>query len=202
MIAKDLTILVPWIIAHGYFIFLVIAIIEGPFVTIAGGIAAALGYFNIYIIIILAISGDLGGDVLWYGLGYKSQNIIKSKFFRYLGATDQRIIKMENLIHTNIRKAVIIAKLSPLIGPVGHIIIGTTRVSFKKFFETATAIAIPKSIFFALVGYFSVKVYLNINKTVSHTEYALLGIGIIIAVIYFLYTKATKRVAEKLEKSN
>lgn len=193
------TTLVPWIIAHGYFIFLIIAIVEGPLVTVAAGIAAALGYYNIYIITILSILGDIGGDVLYYGIGYVSKNIIRSKFFRFFGINEERITKIERLVHGHIRKSVLITKFSPIVGPFGHIIIGSTRASFRKFIETATAIAIPKSIFFVLVGFFSVKAYININKTIKHGELAVAIIAAVIGIIYVFYRKFSARVTEKLK---
>jgi len=61
MLALTFTDLVSWIIAHGYFIFFFTALVEGPLVTTAAGVAAALGYYNIIIIVLIAIAG---GDTI------------------------------------------------------------------------------------------------------------------------------------------
>jgi membrane protein DedA with SNARE-associated domain len=200
MNSHDLTVLVPWIIAHGYLIFLIVATIEGPLTTVAAGVAAALGYFNIYIIILLAIAGDFGGDIIYYGIGYLSHHLTRSPFFRYFGLTERRVERIEKLLHTHTRRAVLVVKFSPLIGPIGLIIIGAARPPFKKFFQTAVSVAIPKSIFFALVGYYSGQAYLQLNKVIAHGQYIILVLVALIGLVYLAYAKIMGWVTKRLEE--
>ena len=200
MNTSDINLLVPWIVSHGYFIFLIIAIIEGPIVTVAAGIAAALGYLNIFIIIFLAIAGDVGGDILYYGLGKMLHNFIRSPFFKYIGFTDEKFTKVESLLHKNIWKTVFIVKMSPLIGPVGLVMIGAVKAPFKKFFETALYVGVPKSIFFALVGFYAGQVYIDLSQKLVNKEHTIAGIIIVIGVIYVTYRKVAEIIARRLER--
>ncbi len=200
MSSTNLAVLVPWIITHGYFLFLLAAIIEGPFVTMAAGVAAALGYFNIFIIMLLAIAGDVGGDLLYYGIGYKANRIIRSPVLKYIGLTDQRIKKIETLLHTHTQKAIFLIKLSPVIGPAGIMIIGTLRVSFRKFFKTALIIGVPKSIFFALLGFYSGKTYTHLSTIITAKQHLVWEIGAALLCIYIAYVKITGSVTKKLEE--
>ena len=199
MTATHLVTLLPWFNAHSYFLFLIVAIIEGPFVSIAAGTAAALGYYNIYIILILAILGDILGDFLYYGIGYMCRDVIEAPFFRSIGVTKSRLERVENLLHKHTRKAVVLIKVSPLVGPPGIIIMGAARTPFKKFFQTALLIAVPKSIFFALVGYSSGQAYVHFSKTIADKAPLIVAIAVAILIVYFLYRKITGRVTENLE---
>ena len=197
---SSLVSLVSWVMSHGYLIFLIIAIFEGPFATMAGGVAAGLGYFDIYLIIALAFLGDIGGDFLFYGIGYASKAITHSRLLRYLGLTQKRIDYVEKILHNHIFKTVLLIKISPMIGPFGLMIIGTSKISFKRFMLSASIISIPKTIVYVLIGYFSAETYLELNEKFSQGQYVFLGAIVFSAICYFIYNKIMKSIAKKLEK--
>lgn len=197
---SDLAYLVPWVITHGYLIFLIIAIVEGPFSTMAAGVAAGLGYFDIYIIITLALLGDIVGDFIFYGIGYAIKGITHSRFLRYLGLTQKRIDYVEKILHNHMFKTVVLIKISPMIGPFGLIIIGAAKASFKRYILSALIVSAPKSIAYVLIGYFSAETYLELNKFFAHGQYVFLGAIIFLVLCYLAYVKIMKLVAKKLEK--
>ncbi|MFA5773366.1 MAG: VTT domain-containing protein [Candidatus Paceibacterota bacterium] len=199
MDASNLSTLVPWVISHGYFLFLIASLIEGPMVTIAAGVGAALGVFNLFFIVILAILGDIGGDLFFYTVGYKSRKIINTPFFQSLGLTESRVKRIEQLLHKHTRKAVILIKVSPFIGTPGIIIIGATHTPFKKFFETAVSVAIPKTIFYSVVGFLSGQAYLTLSKVIKRSEYVFLVIIALIILIYFLNRLITGYITRKVD---
>ena len=198
MNSNDLSILVPWLIAHGYLIFLIGTIIEGPFTTIAGGVVAALGYFNIFTILFLAVLGDIGGDVFYFGIGYVSHKLTRLPFFKYIGLTEARIEKMNKLVHRRMLSALILVKFSPLIGPIGLITIGSTRPKFKNFFWPALILSVPKSFFFVFLGYYSGQAYLQLNKIIAESQYIILGLIIFIGLVYFAYNKIMGKVTKDI----
>ena len=199
MNSHDLSILVPWIIAHGYLIFLIVASIEGPLTTIAGGVAVSLGYFNIYIILILAIIADIGADIIYYYLGYGGHFFSKLPVFKHFGFGIKRGDKIKKLLHTHTNKALLLIKLSPVIGPIGIITIGTTRLKFKKFFLAALTIGLPKTIFFVFLGYYSGESYLGLNKIIAHGQYIALGIFLFLVLIYFVYYKIVRKITKGIQ---
>ena len=198
MNSNDLSILVPWLIAHGYLIFLIGTIIEGPFTTIAGGVVAALGYFNIFTILFLAVLGDIGGDVFYFGIGYVSHKLTRLPFFKYIGLTEARIEKMNKLVHRRMLSALMLVKFSPLIGPIGLITIGSTRPKFKNFFWPALILSVPKSFFFVFLGYYSGQAYLQLNKIIAESQYIILGLIIFIGLVYFAYNKIMGKVTKDI----
>ncbi len=197
--SNDLAILVPWVINHGYLIFTIFAIIEGPFITISAGVAAALGYFNVFIILALAFLGDFIGDLMYYAIGYMGHNLIRSPFFRFFGLNEERIKKIENLLQTQTLKAVMLVKLSPLIGPIGLVVIGAARPPFKKFFWPSLGICVPKSFFFVLLGFYFGQAYLELNRVLANGQYIAMGLGIFLILSYFAYMKVIGNIAKGIE---
>lgn len=191
--------LIPWVIGHGYLLFFIAALIEGSLVTIAAGIVAALGYYNIFIIIGLSVLGDIGGDLIYYFIGYKSRKILSSRFFRYLGLTQYHIEKIEKMVGSHLNRALIIVKFSPLIGPPGLIVIGAAHVPFKKFFKSALSISIPKTLFFALIGFYSGQTYLRLSMVIKSHEYLLIGVISTVLLIYAIYQKIAATVTKIIE---
>ncbi|MFA5131117.1 MAG: hypothetical protein WC467_01705 [Patescibacteria group bacterium] len=200
MHSSGLVTLVPWVISHGYLLFFMAAFIEGPLVTAAGGVAAALGYYDIYIIMLLSIAGDAGGDFFYYGIGYTLNKLIKSGRLRFLGITIERVEKIEKLLHHRTSQAIIFVKLTPLIGPAGLMILGSVRASFKKLIKIALTIAIPKSVMYALLGFYSAAAYVYLDKTIARGENALMIIIGVAIAIYFLFQKISALIAKRMDK--
>jgi membrane protein DedA with SNARE-associated domain len=198
MRASTLALLVPWVIAHGYAIFFLAALIEGSLVSTAAGVAAALGFFNVFIIIFISICGDVFADVFYYWIGHRSANVLNSKFFRYIGVTEEKVKKVKDLLHTHVNKSLLLIKLSPFMGPPGLLIVGAVHVPFKKFFKSILIISIIKAFFFVLLGYFSGFAYLQLSKVIANTQSVIIIIAIIL-VIYFLYKKISADITKGIQ---
>ena len=197
---NDLAQVVPWVIAHGYLIFWLIATIEGPITTIAGGVAASLGYFNFFIILLLAIAADVGGDLMYYWIGYNVHNLKNLRFFRFLGFSPKRIDQLRDLLQHHTRKALLLVKISPFIGPLGIFMVGAVRLKFKRFFRVALEIGLPKSLFFVILGYYSGQSYLELSHLLNNNQYVIGGLAILVIVIYLIYIKVTARISRNLLK--
>ena len=199
MLALTFTDLVPWIIAHGYFIFFFTALIEGPLVTTAAGVAAALGYYNIVIIVLIAIAGDLTADVIYYFIGYHSRILVIERYGHHFGITRERIEKIEKMVHKNFKKTMLIVKVSPIIPIPGLIAIGASRVSLKKFVEMSLLITAPKSLLFALLGFYSGKAYAHLGNNITNGSYIIGGLILVIFVVYLIYQKITSRITREVD---
>lgn len=195
---RDFSTLVPWVIAHGYLIFFLVVIIEGPLTTMAAGIAASLGYFDIYLVALLSFAGEISADFIYFNIGYAGYRFIRLPFFRYLGLTEKKLEKIQNLVHKNIIKATFIVRMSPLIGAWGVIIIGSTRPKFKKFFTSALSLALPKTLFFTLLGYFSGRAYLHLNKIIAEDYWIIIGMIFVLILFYLIYLKIISHVVKKM----
>ena len=199
MPALTLTALVPWIIANGYFIFFLAAVIEGTLVTIAAGVAAGLGYYSIVIIILISIAGDLIADVLWYFLGYYGRHTVIEHYGHYIGVTKERMDKFEKMVHTHFRKTMLVVKISPFIPVPGLVAIGAAKAPLRKFIEMSLLVTVPKSICFALLGFYSGRAYTYLDSIVNNGSYIWGGLILIILIIYFTYQKITANISKKTE---
>jgi membrane protein DedA with SNARE-associated domain len=199
MRAGTLALLVPWVIAHGYSIFFLAALIEGSLVSTAAGVAAALGFFNVFIIIFISICGDVFADVFYYWIGHRNAKVLNSKFFRYIGVTEERIKKVKDLLHTHINKSLILIKLSPFMGAPGLLIVGAVHVPFKRFFKSILIISIIKAFFFVLLGYFSGIAYLQLSKIIANTQ-SIIIVTFIIFAVYFAYRLITKEATKEISE--
>ncbi len=189
MPSLKLTLLVPWVITHGYFIFFIATIIEGTMVTIAAGVATGLGYFNIWLIILIAISGDLIADTFFYLIGYYSRSLIIEKHGHLFGLTKERVEKIEKMVHNHLIKTMVVIKLSPFIPIPGLIAIGATRVSIRRYIETSLLITVPKATFFVLLGFYSAKTYMYLSSKINNDIYIISSLILIIAIIFIIFKK-------------
>jgi len=73
MLASSFSTILPWVLANGYLMIFAAIIIGGPIFISAAAFAAALGFFNVYIIFGLAFFGEMAVDVVLYLIGYVSR---------------------------------------------------------------------------------------------------------------------------------
>ena len=83
--------------ALGYPSMLVIMILEGPIMTMAGAFAASLGFFNILTVFALSMLGDILGDLILYLIGFFGGNKALSKAEKLLQIRPAIIEKLEKL---------------------------------------------------------------------------------------------------------
>ena len=190
--------LVHWVIGHGYFLFFIAAFLEGPLVTAAAGVAAALGYYSIVIIIILSVLGDLVADTVYYTIGYWSRKTLITRYGSYVGLTAERVKSLERLLHRHAGKAMIVIKLSPVIPVPGLIMIGSARVPLRKFIRSSLLITLPKSLLFAFMGFFAGRAYGRLSETIASAQTLLAFIAVVIFVTYVAYKKLTARIAQEI----
>ena len=92
-----------------------------------------------------------------------------------------------------------IIKLSPAIPIPGLIMVGSARVPLKKFVRIALLITLPKSILFALVGFFAGRAYERFSGVIANAESLFTLIAFSIIVIYLAHQKFTARIAKEIK---
>lgn len=192
-----------WVVSHGYFLIFLAMLLDSPTVTIAATFAAALGYFNIFVIFALSLLAELLADVIYYGAGHISRLALVEKYGVYIGLSKEKIIKIENLLHTHAVKTLIAIKLTPVLSGPGLAVVGASRLPLKKFAITALFIALPRTALFMLVGFSSGKAYGVFSAAVNNVELSLAFLILLLALaysMYRLYRKITEKFSEKIEK--
>ncbi len=189
-----------WVLVHGYLMIFLAMILGGPIFISAAAFAAALGYFNVFIVFFLSLIGELGVDILFYSIGYLGRLSLVEKYGRFFGLSPERITKLENLLHEHVWKTLITIKLSPFLPAPGFIVVGACKMRFKKFFFVILSIGLPKSLFFTLIGFYFGKAYDLLAKYFSYGQFFIIGFIIIFLIINFLFRRFFKKVAEKENK--
>ena len=185
---------------HGYsFIFLAM-IIEGPITTAAGAFLASLGIFNIWIIFLLSIIGNLVSDLGFFALGRSGRKKVLEKYGGYIGLNQKRIKKIDKALMENPKKTIVAIKLSPIIAGEGIIVIGASKIKTKDFLKTSIITIVLISTFFTIAGYYFGFAF----KTFSEYFNWLSGIIVfgILAIIIFprLFKYLKYKLSKEIEK--
>jgi len=197
MAAFSFSTILSWVLANSYFLIFVAIIVGGPIFISAAAFAAALGYFNVYIIFSLAFFGEMAVDVALYSIGYIGRVAIVEKFGHLFGLTQSRISKLEQLLFKHTWKALFIIKYSPIIPVLGFIITGGTKLKFKKFFYILLVLSLPKAVFFTLIGYFFGQAYDSLVKYFYYGQYFIIAVIILFIAINYLFVRIFKRISQQ-----
>lgn len=186
---------------HGYVLIFLIMVIEGPIITTAAAFAASLGYFNIFIIFLLSLLGDLTGDGIHYIIGRVGRVTFVERLALKLGLKKRDLRKLENTMHKHFGKSMIIIKFIPIFTNIGLLLTGALKVPPKKFVWYSFIITLPRTIFFVVFGFYF---GMAVDSTLKY--FKLGGILIPISIIsgFFLWLAVkniSRKFASKIEDS-
>lgn len=196
----DISNISQWALVNGYLLMFLAMLVEGPVATAAGAFAAALGYFNVWIVFTLSVLGNLVPDVIYYALGFWGREGLINKYGRFLKITPERVRKLEDLYHKNVGKTLAAVKLIPVLATPGLIVAGVSRVPLKKYTIWSLAVTLPSSLFYLIIGYYFGTAYGKIVSYVNYGSYVIIAIVAIFATLSFLQKKYGKKIGEKAVK--
>lgn len=189
-----------WVITGGYLLTFVGMFMFGPIIISAASFAAALGYFDIWVIFVIAVFGELAIDLVLYAIGYFSRITVIEKYGHYFGLSKEKMENLEKLVQAHPVKTLTAIKLAPVLPVPGLMIVGSMRMSLKKFTLINFVIALIRAIIFMTIGYYFGQFYDSFARYIKNTEYILLA-GVVAAFgIFYAYKKITERISRKLEK--
>ncbi len=186
-----------WVIAGGYMLMFFAMVAEGPIVTAAASFAAALGFFNIGIVFMLAIFADLTGDAIYYAIGYIGRRTIIDRFGQRLGLSHARMIRIERLLKNHPWKAMIAIKLT--FATPGLITVGVTRMRLEKFVLYCMAIILPKVLLFTVLGYYFGNTYATISKYIEDAQYFVIFAIMATVTVYYVYNSLSTALSRRLQ---
>ena len=117
----------------GYSTMFLLMVIEGPIAALAAAFLASLGFFNIFIVFILSILGDLIGDIILYSVGYLGGARMLKKAERLLHIKAGFVQKIEKHFKMHGRRTIIAVKSTTGLCWITFIAAGAVRMKFKKF---------------------------------------------------------------------
>lgn len=186
--------------SQGYFVMFLIMIPEGPVITAAAAFAASLGLFNVYIVFLLSVLGQLVGDSVYYSIGRIGRRAIIDKYFKRFGLSKKRMKKIEESLKNNTGKAIAIIKIVPPLPTPGLILAGAANINYKKFILYSLIVSIFYSLLFTLLGFY---LGFAFNTIVGYSKYVgffVVGVIILLIVIWWIYDKYSKKLYKRLEK--
>ena len=167
------------LLSTSYFYIFILMIFEGPIVTLLASALAVKGHFNPFIILLLAVLGDIVADLFLFFTG----RIGKTKFLKYHNKKHhigkRQLDKIKQTLYEHPFKAIITVKTIPPLAIPGLMLAGSTHMKIHKFlFHAITTSTINKSIYTA-IGYFA---GLSVVYTLQRTD-AIYGIPLVILIV-------------------
>jgi membrane protein DedA with SNARE-associated domain len=174
---------------HGFFIIFPLIIIEGPIVTFLAGFLVAQGILNLYGAYVIAVIGDLIGDIFYYYLGRSGRTF----GYRLLGKKKSLIKDIEAHFRENSGKTIILGKFAHGVGAVFLFAAGTARMPFSRFLYFNTLATMPKALILLLSGYFFGHSYVRIAHYFDLFGLVTLSLGLLILISYLIFAKRLRR---------
>ncbi len=167
------------LISYRYLIFLPLSVFEGPVVTVVAGFLSSLGIFNIVLVYILAVIGDIIGDLLYYCIGILGRKRLKSRG-KFLWISQDQVEKFSSYFKNNSKKVLLFGKWTHAPGLGVLISAGIAGIPIKEFFWINLLGTLPKVLVFLIIGYYFGYAYAKINGYFNYFFLILLGISLII----------------------
>ena len=145
--------IISLLLQYKYLIFFPLVVIEGPIVTTISGFLTSLGYFNIFFLYVIAVIGDVSGDVLYYSLGYFGGKRIYTRG-RFLWIKMDQVQKLKNHFDNHFGKTLLFGKWTQSFGAAVLVASGVAKVPLGKFVWYNFVGTVPKTLLFLLVGYY------------------------------------------------
>lgn len=161
----------------GSFVEEVVAPIPSPFVmTLAGSVAAAQNYpfWYLFVVSVLAAAGKTLGAVILYWLADKSEDLVLSKFGRFVGVTHKDVERIGQRFSGGGQRdwiVLMIIRSTPIIAsaPVS-LICGVLKVRFRIFIITTFLGSIIRDFVYLYVGFTTLDTANSLTENLSGVE--------------------------------
>ncbi|MDD5463566.1 MAG: DedA family protein [Candidatus Moranbacteria bacterium] len=184
---------------YGYWAMLPLMIIEGPVATIIAAMLASLGAFAWPVVLLFSVLGDIIGDVLLYGAGYKWGMGFVRGFGKYMGITESLVLRMEKYFEKHGGKTIFAVKSTTGLCWATFAAAGIVKMDFKKFVKYSVLGGFVWSGTLVAMGYFYGYLWKEMKQYISWVGWIIAGVAIVSYVGITLYKNHQ---AKKLLKEN
>ena len=174
---------------YGYWIMLPLMVIEGPIVTIIAAMLAKLGAFNVFIIFVLSVLGDMIGDVILYGLGYKFGMTFVKKIGKYMGITEKLVLRMEKYFEKHGGKTIFTVKATTGLCWATFTAAGIVKMNFRKFVKFSFLGGLAWSSFLVALGYFYGYMWYELRHYIEWAGWVAMALALASITIVQIYKK-------------
>lgn len=145
--------IVEHIRTHGSLYVFLLAIFEGPIVSVVAGWLVRLGLLQFGWVYLACVAADLVGDSIFYCIGSYGSGKLPRRLFPRAFARAEKLSPILEQFHTNGGRILVVAKLTHSMGFAALIAAGAARMSIPVFLWYNFLATIPKTLFFILIGY-------------------------------------------------
>lgn len=180
-----------WLGNLGYVALAVLVALEGPIVTLFGGMAAAAGYMRWEFVFLAAALGNFIADMGWYGLGYLGGFDRLLKYIPRLQRYEPQIRVLEYEMHKHALKLLLVSKFTMGVAIIPTLIAaGMARVSWRRLIPVSLAAETVWTGVLVIAGY-------NLGDYITQLEQGLQYLALAGAVIFtlvaiWLYKRVTR----------
>ena len=158
---------------YGYAVLFILAVVEGPIITVLGAFLAAQNYFNIFIVYGVVVTGDLAGDILYYAAGRFGRTHLLERFAPLTGLTPERLTWLERYWQNHGVRDLVIAKYTQT-GFIALPAAGAARMPVLPFLFYNLIATLPKALVLCVIGYLFGQAYHQIDSYIERISIVLL----------------------------
>lgn len=180
----------------GYPAMFFLMVLEGPVATMSSAFLASMGYFNIGVVYILSVIGDMIGDAIFYYIGYRGGNKAINKAEKLLRLKKGLTKKLQDRFKTSGGKIVFTVKTTTGLSWITFITAGAVKMDFRRFLKFSFLGGLSWSAILVSLGLFFGFIIDRIGKYIEYAGYFILLAAIIIFVFMNYFKKSqTKKIA-------
>lgn len=165
----------------GYPLMLLLMILEGPFATMTSAFLASQGYFNIGVVFLLSVAGDVIGDIILFYIGYFGGPKIIKKTQHFLKIKDSVVEKLKEKFHQNSGKLIFYVKSTTGLSYITFTLAGALRMKISRFVKFSISGGLVWNAILVFLGYFFGYAAAQISEYIKYA-----GVAIFFAAIFAL----------------
>jgi membrane-associated protein len=187
----------PLILHYRYWILLPLATFEGPIVTFLAGTLVALGYFNIFVVYLLLLLGDIVPDISYYFFGrYGNRKKLISRYAAKIGIGDEHFDTIRRLWHKHPGKTMFFTKFAYGLSTPFLVSAGIVGMSPGRFLRSSVPISLANVGILLMLGYYFGNYFKFVSDTIYVIQIAVGGIAVVAIAYYFLTRYMRKKLME------
>lgn len=177
--------LMALVAAHGLPVVGLIALVEGPIVTVLAGWAASGGVLPLWPLAATVILADLAGDLGFYLLGRRGIGWVPGGLRRRLGLRPDRLDRLAEQFRCRGGRILLLGKLTHSAGALVLTAAGAARMPVAPFLVYNLLATVPKSLAFLALGHIAGHAWERIETWIVNGSWLLLALVAMAALIWW-----------------
>lgn len=181
------------VMAHGLWVLVPLAVLEGPIVTVIVGGLASLGLIDPALAIVLLVLADVAGDAVLYagGRGLRIDRI--PLIGARLRLPRAQLVPLIRGMRRHATRLMVLGKLTHAAGFAVLIAAGAARVSLAQFLVVNLLASVPKTLAFFALGYGFATAQERISHWLSLGSGAVLGVAAVAAGLVLVFRHRARK---------